>query len=147
MALKPALQSSEEPVHKTMQVYTDTLCTRLGESNLTMTMLQDIPTFDGQDSSKLEDWFMDIETATDILTNSHTHAWLRPNHIASPTHSSTRPSKQDGAGVTLRPIWQSASLLRNFKMHQLLHLKYIRRIPKLWLKSSKLLRNSVQYTN
>ena len=35
-------------------------------------MLQDIPTFDGQDSSKLKDWFMDIETAADILTESHT---------------------------------------------------------------------------
>ena len=43
------------------------------ESNLTITMLQDIPTFDGQDSSKLEDWFMDIETAADILTESHTY--------------------------------------------------------------------------
>ena len=36
-------------------------------------MFQDIPTFDGQDSQKLEDWFMDIETATDILTESHTY--------------------------------------------------------------------------
>ena len=36
-------------------------------------MLQDIPTFDRQDSSKVEDWFMDIETAADILTESHTH--------------------------------------------------------------------------
>ena len=42
------------------------------ESNLTTTMLQDIPTFDGQDSSMLEDWFMDIETATGILTENHT---------------------------------------------------------------------------
>ena len=42
------------------------------ESNLTMTMLQDIPTCDGQDSSKLEDWLMDIETTTDILTENHT---------------------------------------------------------------------------
>ena len=45
----------------------------LREVNLTMTLLQNIPTFDGQDSSKLEDWFMDIETATDILTESHSH--------------------------------------------------------------------------
>ena len=35
-------------------------------------MLQDIPAFDGQDSSKLEGWFMDIETTADILTESHT---------------------------------------------------------------------------
>ena len=38
-----------------------------------MPMLQDIPTFDGQDSSKLEDWFMDIETAVEILTENHNH--------------------------------------------------------------------------
>ena len=41
------------------------------ESNLNTTMLQDIPTFDGQDSSKLEDWFTDIETTADILTVSY----------------------------------------------------------------------------
>ena len=46
--------SSEELVHKTMQAYTDTLHATQRESNLTKVMLQDIPTFDGQDSSKLE---------------------------------------------------------------------------------------------
>ena len=72
IVLQPVLQSSKEPVHKTMQAYKDTLCTAQRESNLTMTVLQDIPIFDGQDSSKLEDWFMDIETTTDILTEIHT---------------------------------------------------------------------------
>ena len=47
MTLQPAPQSSEEPVHKTMQAYTDTLHTTQRESNLTTTMLQDIPTFGG----------------------------------------------------------------------------------------------------
>ena len=65
-------QPNEEPVHKTMQVYTDTMHATQRELNLTTTMLLDIPTFDGQDFSKLEDWFMDIETATDILTENHT---------------------------------------------------------------------------
>ena len=67
-----APQSSEEPVHKKIQVYMNILHTTQRESNLITTMLQDIPTFDGQDYSKLEDWFMDIETAADILTESHT---------------------------------------------------------------------------
>ena len=49
MALQPVLESCEEPVHETMQAYTCTLCTTQRESNLTTTMLQDIPTFDGQD--------------------------------------------------------------------------------------------------
>ena len=35
-------------------------------------MLQDIPTFDEQESSKLEDWFIDIETVTDTITETHT---------------------------------------------------------------------------
>ena len=43
------------------------------ESNLATTKLQDIPTFDGQDSAKLEDWFMGTETIAHILTESHTH--------------------------------------------------------------------------
>ena len=56
----PNPQPTEEPVHTTMQ------------TNITMTLLQDIPTFDGQGSSMLEEWFMDIKTAADILTRSHT---------------------------------------------------------------------------
>ena len=68
----PTLLPNEEPMHKTMQAYTDTLHATQTEANLTMTLLQDISTFDGQDSSKLEDWFMDIETATDILTENCT---------------------------------------------------------------------------
>ena len=75
-----------------------TLCTTQGESNLTTTMLQDIPTFGGQDSSKLEDWFMDIETTTDILTESHTHL-AKTNYVASPVHSSMRPPRQESAGM------------------------------------------------
>ena len=38
-----------------LQSCTDTLCATQGEANLTTPLLQDIPTFDGQDSSKLED--------------------------------------------------------------------------------------------
>ena len=53
-----------------MQAYIDTLHATQRKSNLTTTMSQDIPTFDGQDSSKLQDLFMDIKTTTDILTES-----------------------------------------------------------------------------
>ena len=55
-----------------MQAYMDTLHATQSESNLSTTMLKDIPTFDCQDSWKLEDWLMDIEIAADILTESHT---------------------------------------------------------------------------
>ena len=43
LKLHSALQSSEKPVHKPMQAYTDAQCTTQRESNLTTTMLQDIP--------------------------------------------------------------------------------------------------------
>ena len=54
-------QPKEEPMHTTMQ------------ANITMTLLQDIPTLAGEDSSKLEGCFIDIETTTNNLTRSHTH--------------------------------------------------------------------------
>ena len=72
MALQPAPQSCGEPVHQTMPPHMDTLCATQRESNLTMTMLQDIPTFDGQDSLKLKDWFLGIETSVGLLIEGHT---------------------------------------------------------------------------
>ena len=63
-----------------MQAYTDTLNATQREANLTTTMLKDIPTLHGQDFSKLEDCFMDIETATDIQTESHTHLDKAKSH-------------------------------------------------------------------
>ena len=68
----PALQPNEEPVHTTMQAYMDTLHTTQREANLTTSLLQDVPTFNGQDSSWLEDWLMDLETVPVILTESST---------------------------------------------------------------------------
>ena len=35
-------------------------------------MLQDIPTLNGQDSSQLEDWLTDIETASELTDESKT---------------------------------------------------------------------------
>ena len=55
-----------------MQAYMDTQHATQRESNLATTMLQNIPTFNVQESSKLEDWSMDIETAADMLTESYT---------------------------------------------------------------------------
>ena len=67
-------------MHTTMQAYTDTLHATQREANITMTLLQDITMFSGQDSSKLEDWFMDVETATDILTKRHTYLAEAKSH-------------------------------------------------------------------
>ena len=76
----PTCQPKEDPVHTTMQVYTDTLHAIQREANFTTSLLEDIPTFDGQDSSKLEDWPMDPETAADILTESHKHLTEAKSH-------------------------------------------------------------------
>ena len=35
-------------------------------------MLQDIPIFTGHDTTLLEDWLMDIETVTDLTSESRT---------------------------------------------------------------------------
>ena len=35
-------------------------------------MLQDIPTLNGHDSSQLEDWLTDIETASELMVESRT---------------------------------------------------------------------------
>ena len=94
MVFTPAPQSSEEPVHKVMQAYTDTLHAAQRESNLTTTMLQDIPMFDGQDSSKLKDWFMDIETPNDMLTKSCTCLAEANSH--SLTHTLLHDTTQTG---------------------------------------------------
>ena len=80
----------------------DTLHATQRKSNLTMAMLQDNPTFDGQEPPKLEDWFIDIETAADILTESHIHlaeaqiTWPQPHAL------SMRPLKQETAWMRLR---------------------------------------------
>ena len=36
------------------------------------TLIQDIPTFSGSDSTQLEDWFIDIETTADLTDESRT---------------------------------------------------------------------------
>ena len=36
------------------------------------TLLQDITIFNGNDSSQLQDWFIDIETASDLISKSRT---------------------------------------------------------------------------
>ena len=57
-------------------------------------MLQDIPTFDEQDSSKLEDWFMDVQTITDILTESCTCLAKAKSHGL--THTLIHEATQTG---------------------------------------------------
>ena len=73
LQLHPTHHPNEEPVHKTMHAYADTLHVTQRGANLITTMLQDNLMLEGQNSSKLEDWLIGIGTAADILTENHTH--------------------------------------------------------------------------
>ena len=53
-----------EPIEEVLGKYTDTLGTAQKKTSLESSLLQDIPTLNGQDSSQLEDWLTDVETAS-----------------------------------------------------------------------------------
>ena len=55
-----------------MQQYTNTLCTTQKKTSFVNTLLQDITIFNGNESSQLEDWFIDIETVSDLTAKSKT---------------------------------------------------------------------------
>ena len=55
-----------EPIEEVLDKYTETLCTTQKKTSLESSFLQDIPTLNGQDSSQLEDWLTDIETASEL---------------------------------------------------------------------------------
>ena len=48
------------PIENVLDRYTKTLCTAQKKTSLESSLLQDIPTLNGQDSSQLEDWLTDI---------------------------------------------------------------------------------------
>ena len=48
------------------------MCNAQKKTSLESSLLQDIPTLNGQDSSQLEDWLTDIETASELMGESRT---------------------------------------------------------------------------
>ena len=66
------LSTPLEPLGEVLQQYTDTLCTAQKKTSFVNTLLQDIAIFNGNNSSQLEDWFIDIETASDLTGKSRT---------------------------------------------------------------------------
>ena len=61
-----------EPLYEVLQQYTETLCTAQKRTTFASTPLQDITIFNGNDSSQLEDWLINIETTTDLTSESRT---------------------------------------------------------------------------
>ena len=64
------LHPPPEPIEEVLDKYTDTLCNAQRKTSLESSLLQDIPTLNGQDSSQLEDWHTDIETASKLTGES-----------------------------------------------------------------------------
>ena len=59
-----------EPFGEVICQYTDTLCTTQKQTNLTHSLLQDIAVFNEYDSTELEQWLLDLETAADLTNES-----------------------------------------------------------------------------
>ena len=66
------LRQQHSPIKNVLDWYTETLCTAQKKTSLENTLLQDIPILNGQDSSQLEDWLMDIESAAKLTSKSRT---------------------------------------------------------------------------
>ena len=67
-----ALRPSAEPIGNILDKYTDTLCMAQKKTQLENSLFQDIPTFNGTETSQLEEWITDIETASELTTESRT---------------------------------------------------------------------------
>ena len=63
---------SNDPIENVLDKYTKTLCTAHKKTSLESSLLQDIPTLNGQDSLQLEDWLTDIETVSKLTGESRT---------------------------------------------------------------------------
>ena len=61
-----------EPLDEVLQQYTKTLCTAQKKTTFVNTPFQDITIFNGNDSSQLEDWLIDIETTANLTSDSRT---------------------------------------------------------------------------
>ena len=66
------LHCPDTPIENVLDRYTETLCTAQKKTSLESSLLQDIPILNGQDSSQLEDWLTDIETASELTGESRT---------------------------------------------------------------------------
>ena len=60
------LHPSSDPIEQVLDKYTKTLCTTQKTTSLESSLLQDIPTLNGQDSSQLADWLIDMEVVSDL---------------------------------------------------------------------------------
>ena len=71
LSMQPSpVPTPTEPFGEVVCQYTDTLCTAQKQTHLMNSLLQDIAFFNELNSTKLEEWLMDIETAADFTSES-----------------------------------------------------------------------------
>ena len=63
---QPQPPAPAEPLENILYQYTDILCSTQKHSNCTNSLIHDIPVFNEHDSTKLEDWPIDLEMAADL---------------------------------------------------------------------------------
>ena len=96
-----------EPLDEVLQQYTETLCSAQKQTTFANTLIQDIPTFNGSDSTQLEDWLIDIETAANLTDESR-----------------TKLAQAKSKGLTHTLIMEALTLGKNWEeIKDLLHLK------------------------
>ena len=67
---QPQQPAPAEPFREVLHQYMDTIYSAQKQSNLTNSLMQDIPIFNEHDYTTLEDWLLDIETAGDLTSRS-----------------------------------------------------------------------------
>ena len=70
IALSPS--APLEPLDDILKQYMDTICSAPKQTNFPNILIQNIPIFNGNNSTQLEDWLVDIKTAADLSAKSRT---------------------------------------------------------------------------
>ena len=98
-----------ELLDEVLQQYTETICTAQNKTSFVNTLLQDITIFNGNDSSQLEDWLIDIKTISDLTSKSR-----------------TKLAQAKSKGLIWTLISEALSSDKNWdKIKDLLHLKFV----------------------
>ena len=69
-AQSTSIPAPTEPFGEVIHQYRETLCTTQKQTNLINSLLQDITVFNEHNSTKLEEWLTDLETAEDLTNES-----------------------------------------------------------------------------
>ena len=107
LSLALCRSAPSEPLDEVLQQYTESLCTAQKRTTFASTLLQDKTIFSGNDSSQLEDWLIDIQTAANLTSESR-----------------TKLAQAESKGLTCTLISEALNSDKNWdEIKDLLHLK------------------------